>query len=240
MKVINKRAMFVLFQALKQQFGGLFLAQRQSADSQETRGNFKTNSGAMFGLDARIALAIFGALSVISGAALYSAIQDAKTEQYKQVFDSMIKAHEAYYLDTGKPLPLFDARVAYTPDLIENRESLATWKGPYLSDFTKTAVYAINNQLLGATETFLLLQKKSNWPATNAWQDCTVNDADCIEWAVVFCSDATTIANINKMFDYLDKDIDNSDGADTGKVRYIKINATAEYLLYQGMINKRR
>ena len=34
--------------------------------------------GAMFGLDARIALAIFGALSVISGAALYSAIQDAQ------------------------------------------------------------------------------------------------------------------------------------------------------------------
>ena len=31
--------------------------------------------GAMFGLDARIALAIFGALLVISSAALYSAIQ---------------------------------------------------------------------------------------------------------------------------------------------------------------------
>jgi len=36
------------------------------------------NKGAMFGLDSRIALAIFGALSVISGAALYSAIQEAK------------------------------------------------------------------------------------------------------------------------------------------------------------------
>tara|TARA_Y100001960_G_scaffold323342_1_gene401616 strand:- start:381 stop:521 length:141 start_codon:yes stop_codon:yes gene_type:complete len=35
------------------------------------------NKGAMFGLDARIALAIFGALSVISSAALYSAIQEA-------------------------------------------------------------------------------------------------------------------------------------------------------------------
>jgi hypothetical protein len=31
--------------------------------------------GAMFGLDARIALAIFGALSVISGASLYSEIK---------------------------------------------------------------------------------------------------------------------------------------------------------------------
>tara|TARA_Y100001960_G_C14595815_1_gene788039 strand:- start:886 stop:1026 length:141 start_codon:yes stop_codon:yes gene_type:complete len=34
--------------------------------------------GAMFGIDARIALAIFGALSAISGAALYSAIQQSK------------------------------------------------------------------------------------------------------------------------------------------------------------------
>lgn len=34
--------------------------------------------GAMFGLDARIALAIFGALSVISGAALYSAYKTQK------------------------------------------------------------------------------------------------------------------------------------------------------------------
>tara|TARA_Y100001960_G_scaffold319101_1_gene389950 strand:- start:3597 stop:3728 length:132 start_codon:yes stop_codon:yes gene_type:complete len=39
-----------------------------------------TKKAAMFGLDARIALAIFGALSVISGAVLYSAIQDAKAE----------------------------------------------------------------------------------------------------------------------------------------------------------------
>lgn len=35
--------------------------------------------GAIFGLDARIALAILGALYVISGAALYSAIQESKT-----------------------------------------------------------------------------------------------------------------------------------------------------------------
>ncbi len=42
------------------------------------------NKGAMFGLDARIALAIFGALSVISGAALYSAIKQAKVTQVNQ------------------------------------------------------------------------------------------------------------------------------------------------------------
>ena len=37
--------------------------------------------GAIFGLDERIALAIFGALSVISGSALYSAIKDAREQR---------------------------------------------------------------------------------------------------------------------------------------------------------------
>lgn len=44
------------------------------------------NKGAMFGLDARIALAIFGALSVISGAALYSAIQESSTVKITTIF----------------------------------------------------------------------------------------------------------------------------------------------------------
>ena len=48
--------------------------------------------GAMFGLDARIALAIFGALSVILGAALYSAIQEAKNQQIISMFSEISKA----------------------------------------------------------------------------------------------------------------------------------------------------
>tara|TARA_Y100000590_G_scaffold312511_1_gene353198 strand:- start:819 stop:1040 length:222 start_codon:yes stop_codon:yes gene_type:complete len=61
----------------------------------------KLNKGAMFGLDARIALAIFGALSVISGAALYSAIQEARVTQLITSLNEIGKAYEAYILDTG-------------------------------------------------------------------------------------------------------------------------------------------
>jgi len=60
--------------------------------------------GAMFGLDARIALAIFGALSVISGAALYSAIKQARVTSIVAELDNISKAWAQYYLDTGEPI----------------------------------------------------------------------------------------------------------------------------------------
>jgi len=90
---------------------------------------------AMFGLDARVALAIFGALSIITGAALYNALQHIKTVKYHQFFNEIVKASEAYYLDNGKPLPQLDLDnyVLFGPDLLVNRESLSTWKGPYIS-----------------------------------------------------------------------------------------------------------
>tara|TARA_Y100001960_G_scaffold77711_1_gene83126 strand:+ start:1292 stop:1885 length:594 start_codon:yes stop_codon:yes gene_type:complete len=86
--------------------------------------------GAMFGLDARIALAIFGALSVISGAALYSAIQEAKVTSFYTELVELNKAYEAYYLDTGSidmssNLGKFDV-------LIENHYSEDDWNGPYI------------------------------------------------------------------------------------------------------------
>ncbi|HAG52695.1 MAG TPA: hypothetical protein DCL21_02800 [Alphaproteobacteria bacterium] len=64
-----------------------------------------SQKGAMFGLDARIALAIFGALSVISGAALYSAIQNAKAISLLTELQEVGKATESYYLDTGSYPP---------------------------------------------------------------------------------------------------------------------------------------
>ena len=96
-----------------------------------------TKKGAMFGLDARIALAIFGALSVISGAALYSAIQDAKVTSLLTSIKEIEKAVEGYLLDTGSYIP-FTSVVASQDDgflavdeLIASSNSL--WKGPYIN-----------------------------------------------------------------------------------------------------------
>jgi type II secretory pathway pseudopilin PulG len=88
--------------------------------------------GAMFGLDARIALAIFGALSVISGAALYSAIKDAKVTAFITEVDNISKAYEQYLLDTGvEPVD----QNYFTPkmsELVVNDAGVSNWNGPYL------------------------------------------------------------------------------------------------------------
>ena len=87
--------------------------------------------GAMFGLDARIALVIFGALSVISGAALFSTIKTAKATKYVVELQEFSRAVEAYMLDTGQDLPKVDTR----PYMIDAKELLTStasgWRGPY-------------------------------------------------------------------------------------------------------------
>ena len=86
--------------------------------------------GAMFGLDARIALAIFGALSVISGAALYSAIQDSKVIAIITELQEVAKAHEQYYLDTGELLSVKTGHFLDVNELISSTKN--GWEGPYL------------------------------------------------------------------------------------------------------------
>ena len=90
--------------------------------------------GAMFGLDARIALAIFGALSVISGAALYSAIQQSKVTALATELTEITKAVEQYVLDVGEDINLLGGGVGTTLAYQELMESTKPgWKGPYLS-----------------------------------------------------------------------------------------------------------
>ena len=91
--------------------------------------------GAMFGLDARIALAIFGALSVISGAALYSAIQQSKVISAVTMLSEFSKAYEQYVLDAGQGLPANSGHAYDTSghQLVDNTLNVDGWKGPYLS-----------------------------------------------------------------------------------------------------------
>ena len=95
--------------------------------------------GAMFGLDARIALAIFGALSVISGAALYNAIQEARAVSILTEMKEVGKAWEQFYLDTGTEFVPYDTDNTKANYHLAKISSLTTdysikgWKGPYLS-----------------------------------------------------------------------------------------------------------
>ena len=139
----------------------------------------KMKKAAMFGLDARIALAIFGALSVISGAALYSAIQDAKVTSVITDMREVTKAVEQFYLDTGELLSLSPQTPNYdleSTDLTTD-PGLDGWSGPYLSlpeDPTANS-YAFLYPRLGSTAKMFISYRRSDAD----WGSFTLTDMGC-------------------------------------------------------------
>tara|TARA_Y100001960_G_scaffold142799_1_gene151206 strand:+ start:364 stop:966 length:603 start_codon:yes stop_codon:yes gene_type:complete len=189
--------------------------------------------GAMFGLDARIALAIFGALSVISGAALYSAIDDAKKTAFITQLEGFAKAYTAYYLDVGHHVPVYDT----VPDflvgnrIVENLDSDANWKGPYWPD--GYGENHDNTDVLGRVGFRGDHSASFVQAADTAWGDyagssnigdCTATNCHVWVYVEVRNKDVNFAKDINNR-------IENDDSASTGKVR-VRYFGTNSYNLY--------
>jgi len=179
--------------------------------------------GAMFGLDARIALAIFGALSVISGAALYSAISQAKVVSLVTEFNEIAKAWESYYLDTGE-------KPSNAKNLVENVDSKQGWKGPYLSYASALSAYLyfpkFEHNSGGDSMISLSITTGDAWTGTLASTGCTSSSSSCNR-SISFGILKTRELSIMKS---LDDYVDSSDGANTGKIRWISFGGG--YSLY--------
>lgn len=76
---------------------------------------------AMFALDARIALIIFGALSIITGATLYSTIKRTKLIAIITEKNEIEKALESYLINVGADLP--NGTSSVLKDITELKES---------------------------------------------------------------------------------------------------------------------
>jgi hypothetical protein len=179
--------------------------------------------GAMFGLDARIALAIFGALSVISGAALYSAIQDARVTAIVTDLDELGKATTQFLLDTGAYPAVLNGSTAHG---IMKTESLITtagtgWNGPYISYADLGTATDGSLKHTGGKAILVSAMKAGNWddveddgPADGDSR-CNKND-NC----AVFACLAGQSDDIQKAID-LKVDGGTSNTANSGKVRYL-------------------
>jgi type II secretory pathway pseudopilin PulG len=192
--------------------------------------------GAMFGLDARIALAIFGALSLISGASLYSAIEDSKNTATVQSLLEVEKAIEAYMLDLGEMADYSeDADIMELSCLVDNYGNCSAparlWKGPYLDGKSSSGVYwALNTTVLRDSELDDVLEAfrfaGSTWTGTDADLPASCSGRDCFiylaygdEYTSGGRGNASTVAKINSLYTRLDKYVDNGDGARAGKIR---------------------
>ncbi len=187
----------------------------------------------MFGLDARIALAIFGALSVISGAALYSAIQDAKSTALLTEMNEIGKAWEQYYLDTGQDLPKngftgADFYILKIPNLVEDT-GVSGWKGPYLP-YSKNGTSALLSK--DNDNMFLLhITDEENWGGTTDWGAgyCTTGK-ECFVWVRIDDFKTEDLAK------GMDNRVDGGDGDSKGKVRWVKVGSVYYYYLQYAAI----
>tara|TARA_Y100000590_G_C15640940_1_gene984915 strand:- start:171 stop:773 length:603 start_codon:yes stop_codon:yes gene_type:complete len=179
------------------------------------------NKGAMFGLDARIALAIFGALSVISGAALYSAIQESQTVKFYTQTQEYVKATEAYFLDTGSYLPKnADGIRLYSGNLVENKASADNWNGPYIAaDFVESTGLYFNTRPLGnIISVYIFLFTDDEW-AGGTRTTCSAGDTNCYMW-ILYHAQGSNYQPFKDMFAKLDPKFDNNDGPNLGDIRY--------------------
>lgn len=196
--------------------------------------------GAMFGLDARIALAIFGAISVISGASLYSAIQSTKAEQSRQNLEELNKSVIQYYLDHNKRLVLNNTGSGYYEigNLVENLYNSNLWKGPYIEYNKGSDSLSLNaSNIIGFSTDInrymqLIKGKSSTW---NTSPSCS-NFNDCGQWFLIRSS---TVNETNRNEAYakyksLDDLVDSNDGELAGKVRWREPILNNYYLYYKG------
>jgi len=179
-----------------------------------------TKKAAMFGLDARIALAIFGALSVISGVALYTVIQKAKATAMHQELIEFGKAWEAHLLDTGLDLPKYNAGSPNYRDLhglIEDQGNFG-WNGPYgnwkmHSIWTNTLHYS----RFGGGLYLMSIKSDNSWGgAVNYTNGVCTNDIDCYLWIY------TSVVK-GSYFKKIDDIVDSGDGAASGSFRWVNM-----------------
>tara|TARA_Y100001960_G_C14782785_1_gene888144 strand:- start:12488 stop:13117 length:630 start_codon:yes stop_codon:yes gene_type:complete len=183
----------------------------------------KINKAAMFGLDARIALAIFGALSVISGAALYSAIQQAKTTAVHTSLIEMAKASDQYYLDTGQQLPFQTGSTVWLTNsyLVTNTNNANGWKGPYLNYEINTPMHIYFYYNGVRINSSIYIAANDDWTAHDSTGKvfCSTKPKNCYEWIVLDANSSSQHNLLEELFSKLDEQFDSSNGKGLGSIR---------------------
>ncbi len=174
----------------------------------------------MFGLDARIALAIFGALSVISGAALYSAIQNSTVIKYLATVNEIEKSLISYYLDTGL-YPNFNdtihAEVMVSGLFTDDGNS--GWNGPYSVLKLRNAL-TIDDPYDSDNPLDLIIRLGDRESSNSFDRDaCVTNNPklpDCSLWIEWYTIPENIVTQISVQ-------VDGNDDILNGKVRYCEL-----------------
>lgn len=186
----------------------------------------KFNTGAMFGLDARISLTIFGALSIISGAALYSAIGKSQATALVAELNEIGKAWEQFYLDTGSSF--IDAGsniyIFKASELITDT-GLNGWNGPYLN-YPQVSGVTLKHSKYGSL-TLVIANNSNSWGDDIQWDHLThgkcLSGLKCSIWSIIDGIES------NALLVNADKIVDGSNSPKDGKFKWFYENDSGKY-----------
>ncbi len=191
---------------------------------------FFKQRGAMFGLDARISLAILSGLSVVGG---YSLTQKIGPARYVAL------AKDIRNVDAAVRQMQTDMRVFYFDAVETNKEFLALldvedgtddavkaayhprWKGPYLN------MDSASHPSFGD---FSLIRKKGDHTT-----DCVYND-DCYVWLVLDNVPDNFLTKVNDIIDEKNGEAPEASPSDSGLLHY---NTTTDTLYYRSVMRRR-
>lgn len=171
---------------------------------------------AMFGLDARIALAIFGSLSIIASVALFGILNKIEVVTMVNEFNEIGKAWEAYYVDTRSPLEgsgvtsVVHAKYYRKMwNLLESNKK--RWKGPYLDYEKGDDVWKLQHPQYDTIG--MILTKDVEWGSSpsNSWDSFFCDDDNpCYVWVMLYGMPRDLVNKIDK---YVDGEIGWSKGS---------------------------
>lgn len=190
----------------------------------------KTMRGALFGMDARIALLIFAVLSTVSGFVLYQRAEEAQDIKLYAGIQEIEKGLLLMQRDLGV-LPHFavydgDTSWDWQFYMLCDRNAIADgfknrWKGPYIN---KSVCNNVGVYKTDSTEYFLGWGRAtgvdSSNPPQNGANSCTAT-SDCYAWIGIGIATAELAAGA---FSYINRIVDEPEGSieinpeDTGRV----------------------
>tara|TARA_Y100001960_G_scaffold319101_1_gene389949 strand:- start:3114 stop:3491 length:378 start_codon:yes stop_codon:yes gene_type:complete len=108
--------------------------------------------------------------------------------------------------------------------LVNNRESLSSWNGPYIDG----SVYGVNRiqnsftkNVVGTSAYLDVLKLKgSDWTvSSDTTNACASNSSDCYAYIRIYRGGNENVAAVQKLYSILDNSHDSGNGGLTGKIR---------------------
>jgi len=187
----------------------------------------KSQRGAMFGLDARVAMVIFGTASVLAGTAIFGSMREFESRAMAKELRAMHQAVEGIHNDLQAavrsrlttPNDTNSFTALYT-DTVLTAAGQARWLGPYITLSSNT------HPSYGAVS--LTRRSTANAPGSA----CTATDGTCYLYLLYTAVPDGVITE-------LDEEFDNSDGNTAGLIQRGVVAGQTDNLYFRTIKNMR-